>query len=211
MKKGLCKGKGKCDIAGLAMLAGVAEDQGPMKHLSLKNTSRTNEVSTVSGDFRVSTARGTSSPSHISSTPCADEVMFPFFAQQDIDDDALVSLVRESMKEKEADFVTHTKASASGEAQEEDITNKGKEIGTGLDFFSAAKERLNSVEVEVNIEVNPGNAGVNTGNTPVSTPSVVQTVNVIIPSLVKDQREGKAPITAEDVQATQKTKAQIEQ
>ncbi|GJT82751.1 hypothetical protein Tco_1057093 [Tanacetum coccineum] len=143
------------------------------------------------------------------------------------------------MKEKEADFVTHTKASASGEAQEEDISptileaaqilsqvvsqsvstykrrarsaNKGKEIGTGLDFFSAAKERLNSAKVEVNTEVNPGSAGVNTGNTPVSTPSVVQTVNVTIPSLVKDQREGKAPMTAEDVQATQKTKAQIEQ
>ncbi|GKD25209.1 hypothetical protein Tco_1231423 [Tanacetum coccineum] len=158
---------------------------------------------------------------------------------QDIDDDPLVSLVRESMKEKEADFVTHTKASASGEAQEEDISptileaaqilsqvvsqsvstykrrarsaNKGKEIGTGLDFFSAAKERLNSAEVEVNTEVNPGSAGVNTGNTPVSTPSVVQTVNVTIPSPVKDQREGKAPMTAEDVQATQKTKAQIEQ
>ncbi|GJZ99400.1 hypothetical protein Tco_0671951, partial [Tanacetum coccineum] len=171
---------------------------------------RTNEVSTVSGDFRVSTARGTSSPSHISSTPCADEVMFPFFAQPDIDDDALVSLVRESMKEKEADFVTHTKASALGERRAMSA-NKGKEISTGLDFFSAAKERLNSAEVEVNIEVNPGSAGVNTGNTPISTSSVVHTVNVTIPSPVKDQREGKAPITVEDVQATQKTKAQIEQ
>ncbi|GJY42448.1 hypothetical protein Tco_0429718 [Tanacetum coccineum] len=92
--------------------------------------------------------------------------------------------------------------------------NKGKEIGTGLDFFSAAKERFNSAEVEVNtgrVEVNPGRVGVNTGSTPVSTPSVVQTVNVTIPSLVKGQREGKAPMTAEDVQATQKTKAQIEQ
>ncbi|GJZ34389.1 hypothetical protein Tco_0580206 [Tanacetum coccineum] len=54
-------------------------------------------------------------------------------------------------------------------------------------------------------------AGVNTGNTPVSTPSVVQTVNVPIPSPVKDQRKGKAPMTTEDVQATQKIKAQIEQ
>ncbi|GJT82953.1 putative ribonuclease H-like domain-containing protein [Tanacetum coccineum] len=158
---------------------------------------------------------------------------------QDIDDDPLVSLVRESMKEKEADFITHTKASASGEVQEEGISptileaaqilsqvvsqsvstykrramsaNKGKEIGTGLDFFSAAKERLNSAEVEVNTKVNPGSAGVNTGNTPVSTPSVVQIVNVTIPSPIKDQREGKALITAEDVQATQKIKAQIEQ
>ncbi|GKB07935.1 hypothetical protein Tco_0836219, partial [Tanacetum coccineum] len=89
--------------------------------------------------------------------------------------------------------------------------NKGKEIGTGLDFFSEAKERLNFAKVEVNTEVNSGNAGVNTGNTPVSTPSVVQTVNVTIPSPLKDQMEGKAPITEEDVQATQKIKAQIEQ
>ncbi|GJW73346.1 hypothetical protein Tco_0132716 [Tanacetum coccineum] len=158
---------------------------------------------------------------------------------QDIDDDPLVSLVRNSMEEKEADFVTPKKVSASGEAQEEDISptileaaqilsqvvsqsvstykgrtrsaNKGKDIGIGMDFFCAAKERLNSAKVEVNTEVNPGSAGVNTGNTPVSTPSVIQTVNVIVPSLVKSQREGKAPMTSEDVQATQKTKEQIRQ
>ncbi|GJT31463.1 hypothetical protein Tco_0911738 [Tanacetum coccineum] len=47
--------------------------------------------------------------------------------------------------------------------------SKGKDIGIGMDFFSAAKERCNSAEVEVNTEVNPGSAGVNTGNTPVST------------------------------------------
>ncbi|GKC66560.1 hypothetical protein Tco_1099158 [Tanacetum coccineum] len=47
-------------------------------------------------------------------------------------------------------------------------------------------------------KVNSGSAGVNTGNTPVSTPSVVQTVNVTIPSPVKVQREGKAPMTTED-------------
>ncbi|GKB16429.1 hypothetical protein Tco_0850352, partial [Tanacetum coccineum] len=39
---------------------------------------------------------------------------------QDIDDDPLVSLIRESMKEKSSDFVTPTKA--SGEAQEEEIS-----------------------------------------------------------------------------------------
>ncbi|GKA00686.1 hypothetical protein Tco_0673351 [Tanacetum coccineum] len=39
---------------------------------------------------------------------------------QDIDDDPLVSLVRESMKEKSTAFVTPTKA--SGEAQEEEIS-----------------------------------------------------------------------------------------
>ncbi|GJT08677.1 hypothetical protein Tco_0843139 [Tanacetum coccineum] len=149
------------------------------------------------------------------------------------------SPLRNSMEEKEADFVTPKKVSALGEAQEEDISpttleaaktlsnvayqnvstykrrarsaSKGKDIGIGLDFFSAAKERLKSAEVEVNTEVNPGSTGVNIGNTPVSTPSVIQTVNVIVPSLVKIQREGKAPMTSEDVQATQKTKEHIRQ
>ncbi|GKF10188.1 hypothetical protein Tco_0048114 [Tanacetum coccineum] len=40
--------------------------------------------------------------------------------KKDIDDDPLVSLVRESMKEKSTDFVTPTKA--SGEAHEEEIS-----------------------------------------------------------------------------------------
>ncbi|GJU78638.1 hypothetical protein Tco_1275708 [Tanacetum coccineum] len=33
--------------------------------------------------------------------------------------------------------------------------NKDKDIGTGMDFFNAAKERLNSAKVEVSTEVNP--------------------------------------------------------
>ncbi|GKG34070.1 hypothetical protein Tco_0434229, partial [Tanacetum coccineum] len=79
---------------------------------------------------------------------------------QDIDDDPLVSLVRNSMEEKEEDFVTLKNVSASREAQEEDISptileasqilsqvvsqsvstykrrtrsaNKGKDIGIGM-------------------------------------------------------------------------------
>ncbi|GKE89344.1 hypothetical protein Tco_1566819, partial [Tanacetum coccineum] len=150
---------------------------------------------------------------------------------QDIDDDPLVSLARASMNESATDFITPSKVSASGEAHEEDITPttleaaktlskvasqnvstyKRRARSASMDFFSAAKKRLNSAKVKVNTEVNPGSAGVNTGNTPVSTPSVIQTVNVIIPSLVKSQREGKAPMISEDVQATQKTKEQIRQ
>ncbi|GJR38324.1 hypothetical protein Tco_1214008 [Tanacetum coccineum] len=159
---------------------------------------------------------------------------------QDVDEDPLVSLVRDSMEEKEVDFVTPTKVSASGEAQKEDVSPtileaaqtlsqvasqrvstykrrarssiKGKDIGTGLDLFSAAKEKVNSAEVKVNtgrVEVNPGSAGVNTGSTPVSTPCIVQKVNVIVPSPDKGQREGKAQMIDDDIQATQKTKEQI--
>ncbi|GKE98469.1 hypothetical protein Tco_0021820 [Tanacetum coccineum] len=126
------------------------------------------------------------------------------------------------MEEKEVDFVTPKKVSALGEAQEEDIspttleaaktlskvasrnvsTYKRRARSASMDFFSAAKERLNSAKVEVN----PGSAGVNSSNTPISTPSVIQTVNVIVPSPVKNQREGKEPMTSKDVQATQKTK-----
>ncbi|GJT24656.1 putative ribonuclease H-like domain-containing protein [Tanacetum coccineum] len=129
---------------------------------------------------------------------------------QDIDDDPLVSLVRNSMEEKEANFVT-PKKNVSTYKRRARSTSKGKDIGIGMDFFSAAKERLNSAKVEVNTKVNPGSVGVNTGNTPVSTPIVIQTVNVIVPSLVKSQREGKAPMTSEYVQTTQKTKEYIRQ
>ncbi|GJY88829.1 hypothetical protein Tco_0503457 [Tanacetum coccineum] len=143
---------------------------------------------------------------------------------QDIDDDPLVSLVRDYMEEKEADFVTPTKVSASGEAQQKEIsptileaaktlsqvasktvstykrramsTNKGKDISTGLD---------------AEVELNTGSTELNTGSTPVSTPSIVQKVNVIVPSPVKGQREEKAPMPTEDVQATKRTKAQIQQ
>ncbi|GJY30214.1 hypothetical protein Tco_0413709, partial [Tanacetum coccineum] len=55
---------------------------------------------------------------------------------------------------------------------------------------------------------NTGSIGVSTGSGPVSTPSVVQTVNVEIPSLVKSQREGKAPMTTEYT-STRRTKVQI--
>ncbi|GJV48055.1 ribonuclease H-like domain-containing protein [Tanacetum coccineum] len=46
--------------------------------LSSENTSNTNEVSTASGDFGVSTAGGTS---QVPSTPCAHDVAYSFFAQ----------------------------------------------------------------------------------------------------------------------------------
>ncbi|GKC51635.1 ribonuclease H-like domain-containing protein [Tanacetum coccineum] len=46
--------------------------------LSSKNTSSTNEVSTASGDFRVSTVGGIS---QVSSAPCAHDVACSFFAQ----------------------------------------------------------------------------------------------------------------------------------
>ncbi|GKA07131.1 putative ribonuclease H-like domain-containing protein [Tanacetum coccineum] len=123
--------------------------------------------------------------------------------------DIILKLVN-SMREKEADFVTPKKNVSTYKSRARSAS-KGKDIGIGMDFFSAAKERLNSAEVKVNTEVNPGSAGVNIGNTPISTPSVIRTMNVIVPSLVKSQREGKAPMTSEDVQATQKIKEQIRQ
>ncbi|GKE01383.1 hypothetical protein Tco_1389366, partial [Tanacetum coccineum] len=46
--------------------------------LSSENTSSTNEVSTASGDFGVSTAGGIS---QVSSTPCAHDAACSFFAQ----------------------------------------------------------------------------------------------------------------------------------
>ncbi|GJT52061.1 hypothetical protein Tco_0978218 [Tanacetum coccineum] len=88
---------------------------------------------------------------------------------QDIDDDPLVSLVRESMRmnEKSIDFVTPTKA--SGEAQEEEISptileatktlrrarSIAKKINTGLD----AEEEINTGRVEINTGIEDVNIG----------------------------------------------------
>ncbi|GKB12715.1 hypothetical protein Tco_0846638 [Tanacetum coccineum] len=155
---------------------------------------------------------------------------------QDIDDDPLVSLFRESMKEKSTNFVTPTKD--LGEAQEEEIsptileaaktlskvasqsvskaksTDKGKRytrrarsmaknINTGLDV----EEEINTGRVEINIgieDVNIGSTKVNIGRISISTSSIIL-------SPKKGQREGKAQIVEEDIQATHKTKEQIRQ
>ncbi|GKD45391.1 putative ribonuclease H-like domain-containing protein, partial [Tanacetum coccineum] len=154
---------------------------------------------------------------------------------QDIDDDPLVSLVRESMKEKSTDFVTPTKA--SGEAQEEEeisptileaaktlskvasqsvskakSTDKGKryrrrarsmakKINTELD----AEDEINTGRVEINSgikDLNTGSSKVDTGRTSISTSSIIHYPK-------KGQREGKAQMVEEDIQATHKTKEQI--
>ncbi|GJV74836.1 hypothetical protein Tco_1506420 [Tanacetum coccineum] len=152
---------------------------------------------------------------------------------QDIDDDPLVSLVRESMKEKSTDFVTPTKA--LGEAHEEEIsptileaaktlskvasqgvskeksTDKGKrymrrarsmakKIDTGLD----AEEEINTGREEINTgreEINTGIEEVSTGSTKVDSGTASK----------RGQREGKAPMVEEDIQATHKTKEQMRQ
>ncbi|GJS23274.1 ribonuclease H-like domain-containing protein [Tanacetum coccineum] len=92
----------------------------------------------------------------------------------------------ESMKKKSTDFVNPTKA--SGEAHEEEIrptileaAKTLSKIDTGLD----AEE-----------EINTGIEEVSTGSTKVDSGG---------------QREGKAPMVEEDIQATHKTKEQIRQ
>ncbi|GJY99356.1 hypothetical protein Tco_0516786 [Tanacetum coccineum] len=158
-------------------------------------------------------------------------------SKKDIDDDPLVSLVRESMKEKSTKFVTPTKA--LGEAQEEEeisptileaaktlskvasqsvskakSTDKGKryrrrarsmakKINTGL----YAEDEINTGRVEINYgieDVNTGSTKVDTGRTSISTSNIIH-------SPKKGQKEGKAQMVEEDIQATHKTKEQIRQ
>ncbi|GJR20935.1 hypothetical protein Tco_0969462 [Tanacetum coccineum] len=152
---------------------------------------------------------------------------------QDIDDDPLVSLVKESMKEKSTNFVTPTKA--SGEAHEEEIsptileaaktlskvaslgvskeksTDKGKRyrrrersIAKKIDIGLDAEEEINTGREEINIgreEINTGIEEVSTGSTKVDSGTASK----------RGQREGKAPMIKEDIQATHKTKEQMRQ
>ncbi|GJV34524.1 hypothetical protein Tco_1394924 [Tanacetum coccineum] len=144
---------------------------------------------------------------------------------QDIDDDPLVSLVKESikMKEKSTDFVTPTKA--SGEAREEDISPTILEAAKTLSKVASQgvskvkstnkgkryKRRARSVAKNINIgldaeeEINIGREEINIGIEEVSTKVDSGT------SSKRGQREGKAPMVEEDIQATHKTKEQIRQ
>ncbi|GKA94373.1 ribonuclease H-like domain-containing protein [Tanacetum coccineum] len=106
---------------------------------------------------------------------------------QDIDDDPLVSLFRESMKEKSTDFVTPTKA--SGEAQEEEISptileaaktlskvasqsvSKAKSTDKGKRYRRRARSMAKKINtgLDAEDEINTGIEDVNTGSTKVDT------------------------------------------
>ncbi|GKE77040.1 hypothetical protein Tco_1543160 [Tanacetum coccineum] len=146
---------------------------------------------------------------------------------QDIDDDPLVSLVRESMKEKSIDFVTPTKVSE--ETQEEDISSTILEAAKTLSKFASQgvskvkstdkgkryRRRARSVAKNIDIgldaeeEINTGREEeINTGIEKVSTDSTKVDSGT---ASRRGQREGKDPMAEEDVQATHRTKEQIRQ
>ncbi|GKE61657.1 hypothetical protein Tco_1512024 [Tanacetum coccineum] len=147
---------------------------------------------------------------------------------QDIDDDPLVSLLRESMRmnEKSTDFVTPTKA--SGEAQEEDISpiileaaktlskvaSQGVSKVKSTDKGKRYRRRARSVAKNINTgldaeeEFNTGREEIHTGIEDVSTGSTKVDSGT---ASKRGQREGKAPMVEEDTQATHKSKEQIRQ
>ncbi|GJZ01976.1 hypothetical protein Tco_0519937, partial [Tanacetum coccineum] len=138
---------------------------------------------------------------------------------QDINDDPLVSLVRESMKEKSTDFVTPTKASE--EAPEEDISptileaaktlskvaSQGVSMVKSTDKGKRYRRRARSVAKIINTgldaeeEINTGIEEVSTGSAKVDSGTASKS----------SQREGKAPMVEKDIQATHKNKEQIRQ
>ncbi|GJZ13675.1 hypothetical protein Tco_0548905 [Tanacetum coccineum] len=148
---------------------------------------------------------------------------------QEIDDDHLVSLFRESMKEKSTDFVTPTKA--SGEAQEEEISptileaaktlsnvasqsvSKAKSTNKGKRYRRRARSMAKNINtgLDAEVEINTGIEDVNTGSTKVDTGRTSISTSSIILSTKKGQIEGKAQMVEEDIQVTHKTKEQIRQ
>ncbi|GJY08763.1 hypothetical protein Tco_0375817, partial [Tanacetum coccineum] len=145
---------------------------------------------------------------------------------QDIYDDPLVSFVRESMKEKSTDFVTHTKA--LGEAQEEEISPTILEAAKTLSKFASqgvSKEKLtdkgkryrrrarsmakkSDTRLDAEKEINTGREEINTGIEDVNTGSTKVDYGT---ASKRGQKEGKAPMVEEDIQATHKTKEQMRQ
>ncbi|GJU63200.1 putative ribonuclease H-like domain-containing protein [Tanacetum coccineum] len=147
---------------------------------------------------------------------------------QDIDDEPLVSLVKESMKmkEKSIDFVTPTKASR--ETQEEDISptlleaaktlskvasqgvSKVKSTDKGKRYRRRARSVAKNINTRLNAEeeINTGRVEINTGIEDVNNGS---TKVDFATASKRGQREGKAQMVEEDIQATHKTKEQIRQ
>ncbi|GJX93075.1 hypothetical protein Tco_0347661 [Tanacetum coccineum] len=95
---------------------------------------------------------------------------------QDIDDDPLVSLVRESMKEKK------------------------NQLLKARDIIGRARHAKNiNIRLDVEEEINTGIKDVNTGSTKVDSSIASK----------RGQREEKAPMVEEDIQATHKIKEQM--
>ncbi|GJZ53639.1 hypothetical protein Tco_0608524 [Tanacetum coccineum] len=159
---------------------------------------------------------------------------------QEINDDPLVSLVEDFMTptktnisasgEEQVEDISPTtleaaktlskvasqkvKSTDKGRRYQRRKVSKGKDISTGLDVeaeVSTGREDINTGKVGINTgseDLSTGGLGVSTGIGPVSTPSKVQTTT---PSPIKGQRDGKAPMTTEEIQATKRSKAQIQQ
>ncbi|GJY14857.1 putative ribonuclease H-like domain-containing protein [Tanacetum coccineum] len=145
---------------------------------------------------------------------------------QDINDDPLVSLVRESMKEKSTDFVTPKKS--LGDAQEEEISPTILEAAKTLSKVSSQsvskanstdkgkryRRRARSMAKKINTgldaedEINTGRVEINTGIEDVNTGSAKVDSGT---ASKRGQREGNALMVEEDIQATHKTKEQISQ
>ncbi|GJV13415.1 hypothetical protein Tco_1354956 [Tanacetum coccineum] len=130
------------------------------------------------------------------------------------------------MKEKSTDFVTPTKA--SGEAYEEEISptileaaktlskvtsqgvSKEKSTDKGKKYMRRARSMAKKIDtgLDAEEEINTGREEINTGIEEVSTGSTKVDSGT---ASKKGQREGKAPMVEEDIQATHKTKEQLRQ
>ncbi|GJW98008.1 retrovirus-related pol polyprotein from transposon TNT 1-94 [Tanacetum coccineum] len=131
-----------------------------------------------------------------------------------IDDDPLVSLVRESMKEKSTNFVTPTKVSR--EAQEEEISptileaaktlskvasqalDKSKVTDKGKRYRRRARSMAKKINtgLDAEDEINTGRVEINTCIEDVNTGSAKVDSGT---ASKRGQREGKAPTVEEDI------------
>ncbi|GKD30316.1 hypothetical protein Tco_1241094, partial [Tanacetum coccineum] len=138
---------------------------------------------------------------------------------RNLQEEGLDEMVRNIIKDKSEVFKTPTQGKTSGEA---DISPEGLEAAETLakvfthktktytrKVKTRLRRKLDADEVSTGeVEVNTGREEIDTGIEKVSSDSTK--VNSGTTSR-RGQREGKAPMVEEDVQATQRTKEQIRQ
>ncbi|GKB56967.1 putative ribonuclease H-like domain-containing protein [Tanacetum coccineum] len=221
-----------------AMLAGAAVDQVLVPTLVTKITSLENELKETKQTLgnvvlklvkkvkSLEQALKRKSKKVLISESKGEELKDQGRKIQDIDDDPLVSLVRESMKEKSTNFVTRTKA--LGEAQEEEISptiletaktlskvasqgvSKEKSTDKGKRYRRRARSMARKIDTRLDAEeeVNTGREKINTCIEEISTRSTKIDSDT---ASKRSQREGKAPMVEEDIKASHKTKEKMRQ
>ncbi|GKD53950.1 hypothetical protein Tco_1287337 [Tanacetum coccineum] len=199
-----------------AMLAGAAQVQGKGLAVSAGSQSHLGPTPTFVADKATSTGVEVNAGGATTTTSGLDAglesgFVTPSKTSGDDQVEDIIPTTLEAAKTLSKVASQQPKSVDKGKRYKRRKESKGKRVDTGLDFEDIGFDDI-STGFSDGQDINTGIDEVNTGSLPVSTgsgPVSTDSTRVLIPSLDKGQREGKAPMIIEEAQAPKKTKEQI--